>query len=65
VAWLKSDDVQRIGLVMFVFLFLLSITTNSMMIDMEEGHFSMLMLLIFLAPRSLDLMHSNLQAREV
>lgn len=54
-AWKKTDDVQRIGLVVFVFLFLLSITTNSMMIDMEEGHFTMLILLIFLAPKSLDL----------
>ena len=55
VAWGKTDEVQRIGLVMFVFLFMLSITTNSMMIDMEEGHFTMLILLIFLAPKSLDL----------
>jgi O-antigen ligase len=55
VAWRKPDEVQRIGLVMFVFLFMLSITTNSMMIDMEEGHFTLLILLIFLAPKSLDL----------
>jgi O-antigen ligase len=55
VAWGKTDEVQRIGLVMFVFLFMLSITTNSMMVDMEEGHFTMLILLIFLAPKSLDL----------
>lgn len=55
VAWGKTDEVQRIGLVVFVFLFLLSITTNSMLIDMEEGHFTMLILLIFLAPKSLDL----------
>jgi O-antigen ligase len=55
VAWGKTDEVQRIGLVMFVFLFMLSITTNSMMIDMEEGHFTLLILLIFLAPKSLDL----------
>lgn len=55
IAWGKSDEVQRLGLVMFVFLFMLSITTNSMMIDMEEGHFTMLILLIFLAPKSLDL----------
>jgi O-antigen ligase len=54
-AWAKTDEVQRVGLVVFVFLFLLSITTNSMMIDMEEGHFTMLVLLIFLAPKSLDL----------
>ena len=54
-AWVKTDEVQRVGLLVFVFLFLLSITTNSMMIDMEEGHFTMLVLLIFLAPKSLDL----------
>jgi O-antigen ligase len=54
-AWGKTDEVQRIGLVMFVFLFMLSITTNSMMIDMEEGHFTLLILLVFLAPKSLDL----------
>jgi O-antigen ligase len=54
-AWGKTENLQRIGLLMFVFLFMLSITTNSMMIDMEEGHFTMLILLIFLAPRSLDL----------
>jgi O-antigen ligase len=59
VAWRKSDEVQRIGLLMFVFLFMLSITTNSMMIDMEEGHFTMLILLIFLAPKSLDLIKSK------
>jgi O-antigen ligase len=51
----KKDEVQRVGLLMFVFLFMLSIMTNSMMIDMEEGHFTMLILLIFLAPKSLDL----------
>ncbi len=55
VAWGKTDEVQRVGLVMFVFLFMLSITTNSMMIDMEEGHFTMAILLIFLAPKSLEL----------
>lgn len=55
VAWHKTDEVQRVGLVMFLFLFLLSITTNSMMIDMEEGHFTLLMLLVFLAPQSLGL----------
>lgn len=59
VAWGKTDEVQRIGLVMFVFLFMLSITTNSMMIDMEEGHFTLLILLIFLAPKSLDLLGSK------
>lgn len=51
----KTDIVQRIGLIVFVFLFMLSILSNSMMIDMEEGHFAMLTLLIFLAPKSLDL----------
>jgi len=55
VAWHKTDEVQRVGFVMFVFLFLLSITTNSMMIDMEEGHFTLLILLVFLAPHSLGL----------
>lgn len=53
-AWAKTDEIQRVGLVVFVFLFLLSITTNSMMIDMEEGHFTMLILLIFLAPQKLS-----------
>jgi O-antigen ligase len=55
VAWQKDDQVQRIGLLVFVFLFLLSVTSNSMMIDMEEGHFMMLILLIFLAPTTLNL----------
>lgn len=55
VAWRKTDQVQRVGMVMFVFLFMLSITTNSMMIDMEEGHFTLLILLVFLAPKSLGL----------
>jgi O-antigen ligase len=59
IAWGKSDEVQRIGLLVFVFLFMLSITTNSMMIDMEEGHFTMLILLIFLAPNSLELANSK------
>jgi O-antigen ligase len=59
VAWHKTDEVQRVGLVMFVFLFMLSITTNSMMIDMEEGHFTMAILLIFLAPHSLALLKSD------
>ncbi len=54
IALRKEDEVQRVGLLVFVFLFMLSITTNSMMIDMEEGHFTMLVLLIFLAPKSLD-----------
>lgn len=52
VAWGKKDEVQRIGLIMFVFLFMLSVTTNSMMTDMEEGHFTMMILLIFMAPKS-------------
>lgn len=55
VAWRKEDEVQRIGLVMFVVLFMLSITANSMVIDMEEGHFAMFVLLVFLAPNSLNL----------
>jgi O-antigen ligase len=58
-AWGMKDEVQRIGLVMFVFLFMLSITTNSMMVDMEEGHFTLLILLVFLAPKSLDLVSSK------
>jgi O-antigen ligase len=58
-AWVKTDQVQRIALLMFVFLFMLSITTNSMMIDMEEGHFTMLILLIFLAPKSLDFLKAK------
>jgi O-antigen ligase len=55
IAWNKKDELQRTGLLMFVFLFMLSIVTNSMMIDMEEGHFTMLILLIFLAPNTLNL----------
>lgn len=55
VAWRKDDEVQRIGLVIFVFLFMASITANSMIIDMEEGHFAMFILLVFLAPKSLNL----------
>lgn len=55
----KVDEVQRIGLLVFIFLFMLSITTNSMMIDMEEGHFTMLILLIFLAPSSLGLARNH------
>jgi O-antigen ligase len=58
-AWHKTDSVQRIGLIVFVFLFMLSIFSNSMMIDMEEGHFAMLTLLIFLAPQSLDLVKTQ------
>jgi O-antigen ligase len=55
IAMLKQDGTQRLGLLMFVFLFMLSITFNSMMIDMEEGHFTMIILLIFLAPRALNI----------
>jgi O-antigen ligase len=55
IALQKTDDVQRIGLLMFICLFMLSITFNSMVIDMEEGHFMMLVLLMFLAPKSLTL----------
>jgi O-antigen ligase len=53
-SWKNSDQVQRIASLMFVFVFLFSITTNSMMIDMEEGHFMMLILLAFLAPKALN-----------
>jgi O-antigen ligase len=52
----KKDEVQRVGMLMMVFLFMLSITTNSMMVDMKEGHFAMLMMLVFLAPRELNLL---------
>ncbi len=52
----KKDEVQRVGMLMMVFLFMLSITTNSMMTDMKEGHFAMLMMLVFLAPRELNLL---------
>jgi O-antigen ligase len=54
-AWVKQDEVQRNGLIMFVYLFMVSIFMNSMMVDMEEGHFTMLILLMFLAPNKLDL----------
>ncbi len=46
----RSEAWQRHGLWMFVCLFLTSILFNSMSIDMVEGHFMMLVLLIFLAP---------------
>ncbi len=42
---------QRHGMWLFVCIFLLSIMFNSMSIDMIEGHFMMLVLLSFLAPR--------------
>jgi O-antigen ligase len=58
-AWDKKDELQRVALLVFVFLFMLSITTNSMMIDMEEGHLTLMILLIFLAPKSLDLLGSS------
>lgn len=63
-AWKKSDDVQRNGLIIFVFLFMLSITTNSMMTDMEEGHFTMMIMLIFLAPKSLNLVRAACDKEE-
>jgi O-antigen ligase len=46
----RIEDWQRHGLWMFVCLFLTSILFNSMSIDMVEGHFMMLVLLVFLAP---------------
>lgn len=46
----RSETWQRHGLWLFVCLFLTSILFNSMSIDMVEGHFMMLVLLIFLAP---------------
>lgn len=58
-AWRKQDEVQRVVCMMFIFLFMVSITANSMMTDMEEGHFTMLILLIFLAPASLRLIKDN------
>ena len=68
-AWCKQDEVQRVGLLVFVFLFMLSITANSMVIDMPEGHFTMLVLLIFLAPKRLGFLdpngHSDVQAVRV
>lgn len=62
-AMVKSDQIQRIGLLMFVYLFMVSIFMNSMMIDMEEGHFTMLVLLIFLAPVSLGLERNKSQEK--
>ncbi len=49
-AALRQESWQRHGLWMFVCLFLTSIVFNSMSIDMVEGHFMMLVLLVFLAP---------------
>jgi O-antigen ligase len=58
----KTSDVQRIGLIMFVYLFMVSIFMNSMMVDMEEGHFAMLILLIFLAPNTLMQKQNQLES---
>ncbi len=58
-ALLKSSEVQRVGVLMFVYLFMVSILMNSMMVDMEEGHFTMFVLLIFLAPHSLELLQEK------
>jgi O-antigen ligase len=55
IAWKKEDEVQRIASLIFLLLFMVSITANSMMTDMEEGHFTMLIILIFLAPSNLYL----------
>ena len=54
-AWHKRDPLQRHGLWVLVTLFLISITSNSMSFDMVEGHFMMLVLLVFLAPGNLKL----------
>lgn len=64
-AMIKPDQIQRVGLLMFVYLFMVSIFMNSMMIDMEEGHFTMLILLIFLAPVSLGLEQNKSQEKVV
>ncbi len=60
----KPSEVQCVGLLMFVYLFMVSIFMNSMMVDMEEGHFAMLVLLIFLAPKSLTLVHGHACSQE-
>jgi O-antigen ligase len=65
IACQKTDEVQRVGLLMFVFLFILSIMTNSMMINMEEGHFTMLILLIFLAPKSLNFLRTSVEIKNI
>jgi O-antigen ligase len=49
----RADAWQREGLWLFVFLFAISIAFNSMSIDMVEGHFMMLVLLTFLAPKQI------------
>jgi len=46
----RQEPWQRHGLWVLVCLFLTSIVFNSMSIDMVEGHFMMLVLLVFLAP---------------
>lgn len=61
----KEDEVQRVSTLMFVFLFMTSITFNSMMVDMEEGHFTMLILLIFLAPKSLGLFNNQYSKKRI
>jgi O-antigen ligase len=58
----KTDEVQRVGMLMLVFLFMVSITANSMMMDMKEGHFAMLMMLMFLAPNELNLLGKDKQS---
>jgi hypothetical protein len=50
IATRRKETWQRHGLWVLVCLFLTSILFNSMSIDMVEGHFMMLVLLIFLAP---------------
>lgn len=52
----KINEVQRKCMLLIIFLFMLSVTTNSMVVDMKEGHFAMLMMLVFLAPRELNLL---------
>lgn len=51
IAWLKTDELQCIGISIIIYMFILSITTNSMVIDMEEGHFAMFVLSVFLVLR--------------
>jgi O-antigen ligase len=60
-AWHKRDQLQRHGLWVLVTLFLISITSNSMSFDMVEGHFMMLVLLVFLAPGNLKLWPEKLK----
>lgn len=49
----RADAWQREGLWLFVFLFAISIAFNSMSIDMVEGHFMMLVILTFVAPKQI------------